>query len=58
MWTLNQWDRIGRFLKFLVPKFLTQVAQKIGNFWGYFVKPLSYVNTAVATFGNVLATFL
>ena len=58
----DQCDQIwGDFLKFLAEKFVTKVAQIIINFLGYFKKPHSYVNTAVATswetFRNIWATF-
>ena len=53
--------RLGEFWKFLLTIFLAKVAQKAANFLGYFVKPLSYVNTVVATFlvifGNIWSTF-
>ena len=49
----EQFDQIGRFL--------TKVAQMIGNFLGNFEKSHSYLKTAVATswvtFGNIWATF-
>ena len=47
--TKKQSDQIGRFLKFLVTKFLTKVAQIISNFLGFFEQPHSYVKTDVAT---------
>ena len=53
--------RLGDFLKFLVAKFPTEVAQIISNFLGYFEKPHSYVKTAVSTswvtFGKIWAIF-
>ena len=45
----------------MVTKFLTNLAQIIGNFLCYFEKPHSYVKTGVATswvtLGNIWATF-
>ena len=53
--------RLGNFWKFSATKFLTKVAQMIGNFFGNVEKPHSNVKTAVdtfwATFGNISATF-
>ena len=45
--------RIGRFLKILCNK----VSQKRGNFLGYFVKPNSFVKTAVTTLWTFLGNF-
>ena len=42
--------RLGDFLKFLATKFQVKEAQMIGNFFGYFEKPHSYLKTALATF--------
>ena len=42
--------RFGDFLQFLATKFLTKVAQMIGNFLGNFEKPQFYVKAALATF--------
>ena len=53
--------RLGDFWKFVAIKFLTKVAQIIGNFLGYFENHHSYLKTADAnfwaTFGNIWATF-
>ena len=57
----DQCDQIGRFWKLLVTKFLSKVAQIIGNFLGYFEKSHSFVKnyaaTSWVTFGNFWATF-
>ena len=49
--------QIGPFLKILSDNFLTKVAQKIANFFGYYVKPRTYVKTFVATLWAFLETF-
>ena len=48
--------RLGKVLKFLAT-FLTEEAQMIGNFLGYFEKPYYYVETTMATFWNNWVNF-
>ena len=44
--------RLGDFWKFLVPKFVAKGAQKVDNFLGNFVTPLSYVKLSWLLFGH------